>query len=157
MQFLLQTRSYTVVAMMIFPLLLCCFGSFGCKGERDYSNIPYIRTDTTIDITSAMYNNLEFVGGWGYIPSGYKGIFIYNISGTEFIALERCCTYDPEIFEARVSYDINNLVLRDSVCGSEFRPFFAGGVVKGPAELPLRQYKTKYFETGASKRLQIYN
>ena len=146
-----------VVLMTVFLMLLYGFSNFGCKHERDYSNIPYIYTDTTIDVTSAMYHYLEFIGGWGYIPSGYKGIFLYHLSDNKFIALERCCTYDPEIFEARVYYDEKNRVLRDSVCGSEFQPFFEGSVVKGPAELPLRQYKTQYFEYGALKRLRIYN
>jgi len=122
-----------------------------------FYNIPYIYTDTTIDVTSAIYHNLEFIGGWGYIPSGYKGIFIYHLSEKEFIALERCCTYDPGILEARVYYDEKTGVLRDPICGSEFQPFFAGGVTKGPAELPLRQYKTQYYESGDLKRLRIYN
>ncbi len=104
-----------------------------------------------------MFHNLEFIGGWGYIGNGYKGIFIYHVTEDEFVALERCCTYDPNIIEARVYYDRNTGVLRDSICGSEFQPFFGGSVAKDPAELPLRQYKTQYFESGASKRLRIYN
>jgi hypothetical protein len=158
MQFLKQTRVYVILAAMILFMLLYCFGNSGCKSERDYGNIPYIYTDTTIDITSAMYNNLEFENGWGYIPSGYKGIFIYHSIGNQFIALERCCTYDPKIWEACVYYDVKGSgFLRDSVCGSEFFPF-DGSVRRGsPAELPLRQYKTEYFERGAIKRLRIYN
>ena len=140
-----------------FLLLLYGFGNAGCKHERDYREIPYIYTDTTIDVTSAMYHNLDFIGGWGYVPCGYKGIFLYHITGDEFVALERCCTYDPNIFEARVYYDEKNGVLRDSVCGSEFQPFFEGSVSQGPAELPLRRYKTQYFEYGSLKKLRIYN
>jgi hypothetical protein len=136
-------------------MLLYCFGNCGCKNERDYGGVPYIYTDTAIDITSALYHNLEFIGGWGYIPSGYKGIFIYHLADKNFIALERCCTYDPEIFEARVHYDDKSGVLRDTVCGSEFQPFFEGGATKGPAELPLRQYKTQYIES--RRLLRIYN
>jgi hypothetical protein len=104
-----------------------------------------------------MYHNLEFIGGWGYIPSGYKGIFLYHLSENQFLAVERCCTYDPNIVKARVDYDEKNGVLRDTICGSEFQPFFEGSVSKGPAELPLRKYKTQYFESGATKRLRIYN
>ena len=125
--------------------------------KSDYDSIPYVFIDTTIDVSSAMYHNLEFIGGWGYIPSGYKGIFLYHVTENQFIALERCCTYDPEIFEARVDYDEKSGLLRDAVCGSEFHPFLNGNVTKGPAELPLRQYKTQYYESGALKRLRIYN
>ena len=138
-------------------MLLYCFGNFGCKNERDYGDIPYIFTDTTIDVTSAVYHNLELIGGWGYIPSGYKGIFLYHATPNEFIALERCCTFDAKIFEARVDYDDRSGVLRDTICGSEYSPFLGGSPIKGPAELPLRQYKTQYFETGSLKRLRIYN
>ena len=156
MRFLTPIRLCAVFAAVFFTLLCCC-GNSGCKSERDYSGVPYIYTDTTIDVTSAMYHNLEFIGGWGYIPSGYKGIFLYHFSEKEFIALERCCTYDPEIVAARVDYDEKNGVLRDSVCGSEFQPWLGGSVSKGPAELPLRQYKTQYSEVGATKRLRISN
>ena len=153
----MKTRLFTILLIAILSILLCSLGNVGCKGERDYGDIPYIYTDTTIDVTSAIYHNLEFIGGWGYIPSGYKGIFIYHLTDKEYIALERCCTYDPKIFEARVDYDEKDGVLRDPVCGSEFQPFFEGGVTQGPAELPLRKYKTQYSETGALKRLRIYN
>ena len=155
MRFLTPIRLCAIVAAAF--LLLLYGGSSGCKSERDYSGIPYIYTDTTIDVTSAMYKNLEFTGGWGYIPSGYKGIFIYHATEKEFIALERCCTYDPNIFDARVYYDEDTRVLRDTICGSEFQPWFNGSVTKGPAELPLRPYKTQYYESGALKRLRIYN
>ena len=157
MRFLMQARTYIIMATTVFFMLLSCWGNSGCKSERDYSNIPYIYTDTTIDVTSAMFHNLEFIGGWGYIPNGYKGIFLYNMSGNEFVALERCCTHDPEILEARVYYDEKRGVLIDTICGSEFQPLFYGGVSKGPAELPLRQYKTQYSETGSLRRLRIYN
>jgi len=150
----MQIRLYAVLTAVSLALL-CCFCNFGCKHERDYSDIPYIYTDTTIDVTSAMYHFLESPTGWGYIPSGYKGIFIYNISGKEFVALERCCTYDPNIEEARVDY-IDG-ILKDSVCGSVFYPWDGSVRVGSPAELPLRQYQTQYFEVGASKRLRIYN
>ena len=156
MRLLTPTR-LCIIAIAAFLLLLYGFGNAGCKSERDYSGIPYIYTDTTIDVSSAMYHNLEFIGGWGYIPSGFKGIFLYHVTENQFIALERCCTYDPEIFEARVYYDEKGGVLRDSVCGSEFHPFLDGNVTQGPAELPLRKYKTQYYESGALKRLRIYN
>jgi len=156
MRFLTPIR-LSATAAAVFSLLLYCFGNFGCKSERDYRDIPYIQTDTTIDISSAMFTNLEFIGGWGYIPSGYKGIFIYHLSDKEFLALERCCTYDPNVIIARVDYDEKTGVLRDSICGSEFQPFFGGSVTKGPAELPLRPYKTQYYESGALKKLRIYN
>jgi len=156
MRLLKSIKLWTIILSDIF-ILLYGFGNFGCKNERDYSSIPYIYTDTTIDVTSALYHNLEFIGGWGYIPSGYKGIFLYHINLNEFIALERCCTFDPTIFESRVNYNEKTGVLRDTICGSEFSPFLLGSVTKGPAELPLRQYKTQYFETGALKRLRIYN
>jgi len=156
MRFLTPIRLGTIAAAAFFTLLYC-FGNSGCKSERDYNGIPYIYTDTTIDVTSAMYKNLEFIGGWGYIPSGYKGIFIYHFSEKEFFALERCCTYDPDIISARVYYDEKSRTLRDSICGSEFEPWMGGSVIKGPAELPLRQYKTQYSEIGARKLLRIYN
>ncbi|MCL2510629.1 MAG: hypothetical protein FWF09_01115 [Bacteroidales bacterium] len=156
MRFLTPIRLCSIVTATFF-LLLYCFGNSGCKNERDYGEIPYIYTDTTIDVTSALYKNLEFIGGWGYIPSGYKGIFIYHATEKEFIALERCCTYDPGLFAARVYYDEKDGVLRDSICGSEFHPWLNGGVAKGPAELALRPYRTQYYESGALKRLRIYN
>jgi hypothetical protein len=148
----------TMRSLLLLPVILIffyCLGNIGCREEGDW-NIPYIRVDTTIDISSSMFHQLEFIGGWGYISSGYKGIFIYHKTENEFVALERCCTYDPTVFEAKVYYDPARGTLKDTVCRSEFQPFFDGGVSNGPATLPLRPYRTQYFD-GVVKKLRIFN
>lgn len=146
---------------LFFALLLAggiFFGTLlhtGCKDDYVYKDIPYIYTDTTILVNSAYFENLEFIGGWGYIPSGFKGIFIYHLSPDEFVAFERCCTHDPRIEAARVYYDQSRGILIDSICGSEFSPF-NGSPTKSPAEVPLRPYRTEYSEYAGRLRITNY-
>lgn len=127
-----------------------------CKEDHMYKDIPNIFTDTTIYVGSMLYHNLESVGGWGYTPNGYKGLFIYCSAPGEYVAFERCCTYDPRLPESMVYYNPDELVLIDSACcGARFSPWTGSPLNNDHATIPLRPYRTQYYEN--RKMLKITN
>jgi hypothetical protein len=123
----------------------------GCKKDS-YSEIPNVYVNLNLDITSTLYIELTHVGGWVNLTGGYRGITVYRLSDAEFMAFERCCPYDPNVEGARVAVDTSGLTLTDAVCTSRFL-IIDGSVVKGPATMPLKQYRTEF----DGDNLHIYN
>lgn len=140
--------------LLIFVIIVIT-GTYCKKNKTDcYDNLPYIYTDTVINVYSQQFNNLENIGGWGYIPSGYKGIFVYQSAQNEFIAWERCCTCHPNNKKAKVYYD-GGFLLHDSLCGSEFIVTNGYPTQSSSAPCPLLEFGTSYdISTGL---LHIYN
>jgi nitrite reductase/ring-hydroxylating ferredoxin subunit len=88
--------------------------------------------------------NLNAIGGYIYIASsGVRGIIVYRKSATEFVALDRNCTYDPKAACATVVVDNTNFFAEDTCCHSKFQ-INNGQVVNGPAALPLKEYPTEF-------------
>ena len=132
-------------------LMVALFFSGSCD-KNNYTDIPDVYVNLYLDISSTMYIELSTVGGWVNITGGYKGITVYRYSQYDFIAFERCCTYDVEVDSARVMVDPSGLTLTCPACGSTFL-ILDGSIVNGPASRPLKQYMT-YFN---GDDLHIYN
>lgn len=135
----------------VFTLLLS-----RCNEGYQYKDVPNILTDTTIDVASMQYHDLEFIGGWGYTPNGYKGLFIYCCAPDEYVAFERCCTYDPRLPAAKVYYDpINQILIDSTCCGARFSPWTGAPLSGDHATIQLRPYRTQYYPN--QQRLRITN
>ncbi len=107
------------------------------------NKIPYVYVNIRIDLDKPEFYELNAIGNYVYITGGVSGIVVYRDGISDFFAYERACPYDPEV--GRVVVDSTNYRLVDTAgCGSEFSLTLEGAVLKGPAELPLRQYKTFY-------------
>ena len=119
------------------------------KNSDDY--IPNVAVDIYMNISSTQYTRLATVGGWEYITGGVKGLIVYRKSTTEFVALERNCTYKPSQ-GCRVQVESSGLTVIDSCCMSRFI-IIDGSVVNKPATVPLKQYRTAFDGT----YLHIYN
>jgi hypothetical protein len=124
---------------------------YSCKKDKG-PQIPNLYVSLNLDISSTIYIELNSVGGWVNITGGYKGIIVYRVTMDEFVAFERCCSYDPDVEAARVVVDTSGLTLTDAVCGSRFL-ILDGSVVNGPATQPLKQYHADY----DGDILHIYN
>lgn len=143
---------FLALAGVVFILLLS-----RCNESYQYKDVPNILTDTTIDVSSMMYHDLEFIGGWGYTPNGYKGLFIYCYAPDEYVAFERCCTYDPRLPEAKVYYDSRNQILIDSTCcGARFSPWTGAPLSGDHATVALRPYRTQYYPNQRKLRITNY-
>jgi nitrite reductase/ring-hydroxylating ferredoxin subunit len=130
---------------LIFSLFLAC-------KKKNKDPIPESYVNFYLNISSTIYLNLASVGGSEYITGGYKGIVVYRKSSEEFVAFERACPNDWEIDSAFVSVEPSDLILKCKSCTSEFL-ILDGSVVKGPSELPLKQYKTTF----DGQTLHVYN
>jgi nitrite reductase/ring-hydroxylating ferredoxin subunit len=94
---------------------------------------------------------LNAVGGWKYVAAGTKGIIVYRRSQTEFTALERNCTFDPNA-PCSIVEVLSGISSIDSCCNSRFS-IYDGSVINGPATQPLYQYRTTFDGT----TLRIFN
>lgn len=106
--------------------------------------IPLVNVDLILNTSDPVYINLNAVGGWLYLNAGSRGIIVYRSSNSEFKAYDRHCTYDPTNSCALVSVEVNNITALDDCCGSKFILAADGAVSNGPANLPLKQYRTTF-------------
>jgi len=125
--------------------------SIKCKTPEN--KIPYLYVDFTINLDEPEFYELNAIGNYIYVTGGVSGIIIYRDSRDVFIAYERACPYDPEC--GRVYVIPDEYKMRDSCCGSEFSLTLDGAVLKGPTELPLREYKTYFYQN--SNELRVVN
>jgi len=122
-----------------------------CDNDDD-DLIPYVAVDFSIDILSSFYNELTSVGGYVYVTGGYKGILIYRLSMDEFLAYDRCCSYNPQDPCERIEMQESGLTMIDSCCGSRFL-ILDGSPIQGPATKSLRPYMTLF----DGQYLRVYN
>ncbi len=133
----------------VFIVSLIFFNS-ACKKDDNHDVAQYY-VDFTLYLNQPSNIALNAVGGWLYVAAGTKGIIIYRRSQTEFTALERNCTFDPNASCSIVEV-VGGITSIDSCCTSRFS-IYDGSVLNGPATQPLYQYNT-YFDGVA---LRVYN
>lgn len=145
----------TAINLIIVAVVLSIIPLFhtGCKKDKqNKTRIPYVFVDFTIN---PMFNNLNNVGDVEVFTGGYRGVIIYRQSQEEFIAFERTCTYDPEKTCSKLYIDPgSNILATDTCCGSTFL-LLDGIPTKGPATIPLLQYRTSF--DAANSLLRVFN
>jgi nitrite reductase/ring-hydroxylating ferredoxin subunit len=134
-----------------FYIFIISFCFCNCSKEED-ANIPLVTVNYTINTNDPAYNAVSTSGTWMYLNGGSRGIILYRVSAGEFNAYDRHCTYDSGNSCALVSVEASNISAKDDCCGSKFL-ITDGSVIKNPASLPLKQYKTSY----DGSVLRIYN
>ncbi len=113
-----------------------------CK-KKNEDLIPAISVDIYLYSYEPAFFNLNPVGGWTYINGGIKGILVYRKTNTEFLSFERNSTYKPSDGCTITVDSTSNLFVDDKCSGSRFL-ISDGSVVKGPASLPLKQYRNSW-------------
>jgi len=133
----------------IFSFLFLLLLMGGCQKEP-YTPLPHVDVNIQIYPNSTQYLNLNAVGGFVYLTANYpsRGIIVYRISTTDFIAFERTCPHDPDACCtdtecARLVVDDSRLTISDSCCGSVYL-ILDGSNISGPSQYPLKQYYTSY-------------
>jgi len=130
----MRTRSTIFISLLVLL-------TFGCKREKQ-DTIPNVYVDIYLYSYDPNFISLNAVGGWVYITGGVKGLIIYRRSQNEFMAYERNSPYEPSQGCA-VTVDQSNVLIDDKCSASQFL-ITDGSVTKGPATLPLKQYKTTW-------------
>jgi hypothetical protein len=122
---------------------------FSC-GKDKQPAIPYVY------VNEMLYpNSMDFipVGGYKYLPGGYRGLIVYRMLPDEFRVYERCCPYDPEKANAHISVNSDNVTAIDSSCMSRFLLPDGSPYGNGPSPYSLMTYKFSY----DGEILLIYN
>jgi hypothetical protein len=111
----------------------------GC-GEESQPQIPYVYVNIPL-----YPNSLDFIpiGGYLYVNGGYKGIVVYRFLENEFGVYERCCPYDPEKANARITVDPAGNTCVDSACMSKYI-LYDGSPYAGPSPYLLMKYRYSY-------------
>jgi nitrite reductase/ring-hydroxylating ferredoxin subunit len=136
-----------ILLFFIFSILL-----WGC--EDIHQAVPGVPVNIIMDANTDLAN--LGVGSTMVCPKsgGYMGILLYRSSLSEYHAFERTCTYYPNDTSAVVAKD-GGVIAVCPKCGSTFILTADGALVnKGPARLPLVQYRTYLDPMG---RLYISN
>lgn len=133
--------------------VLCCVLALlmGCDGY-DHATIPTVKVNFTIYPDDVGYAHLNYIGGHEYLTGGVAGIIVYRVDMTTFVAYDRACPYDWDHADAWLEVDESGIIIIDRHCGSRFN-ILDGAVINGPAQYPLKFYRTTY----DGRRLRIYN
>ena len=145
---ILKNRPFFFVFLFLsFAVMISCKKDNNNTNQSFIPNVPvnFFIQPNTIDFLQA--------GSWRvYENEGYRGVLIYRLDQTNFIAYEMTCPYDPDKDCARVEVDPTTFTLIDSCCMSRYN-LIDGMPVEGPASMPLLQYLTDF----DGNYLQIYN
>ncbi len=124
----------------------------GCR--RDNDTVPTVAVDEYLNLNLPEFITLNAINNWVYYNyAGNRGIIVVRTSPTDFLALERTCTFDPSVSSAYVTGIPNDIFCIDSTCMSKFS-LLDGSVVNGPASQPLLRYRTQLLSNNI---LHIFN
>jgi len=105
--------------------------------------VPSVPVNLTIYPNDPLNFDIQAIGGWMYFSGGVNGIVVYRKSEQEFVALERTSTKNPSDPKSRAVVLNDNFTMHDTISDSKWS-VLDGTVIQGPAEWPLRTYKTSY-------------
>lgn len=135
----------------------------GCREYPQNPNRPILPAPITIYPNTLQYQDLNFISGWLYITSDVestsRGIIVYRISETEFLAYDRIPPNEPDACTdsqgntTRMVVDFPFVVDR---CNNAYYNILNGQIIirepdmvpsfptDGTAVYPLIQYHTNY-------------
>ncbi len=126
---------------ILFIFILGFLSLQSCKDKN--KPIPNTVVDFYININDVDYSDLQAVGNSIYVYGGVAGIILYRESTESIIALDRCCSFNPDDRCAVKVDSVNSFILVCPCCSSEFI-INNGSVNKSPAQAPLKQYQTSF-------------
>jgi hypothetical protein len=138
-------RTQNILSLIVLSLLA---GYSSCSPNLTDAAIPYQPFgEVHINLNLPEYQSLRTDGGWKYLDKvsgltvGVRGIILYRLSASTYIAYERNCSFHPNDACATVEVHSSNLYMQDTCCGSTFS-LTTGSPTGGAAWRPLRKYET---------------
>jgi len=131
-----------VSRIALIAISLCAFSLSECRKSTDEHTVPSVSVNISINVNLAQYNNLNFIGGWVYLPGGYNGILAYRANNDVINAYDRQAPYKVAD-ECQVVVDSTGVICVDPCSKSQWL-INDGQVLKGPAFYPLKQYHTTF-------------
>ena len=116
----------------------------GCGRELMDDFIPITAfPDIVLNLSLPSQNSLQVDGGYLQLSSGgVRGIIVYRVSSSTYMAYERTCSFRPNEACATVDVHSSGLFMIDTCCGSTFS-FTDGSPTGSPAWRPLNRYRTQ--------------
>ncbi len=145
LQALLETIFQMKPLKHILLIALFAFISNSCDKQTD-DGFPKTRFTGFFNISLPPWSGDSFSAtrDMDYRPVGLAGIIVYRASANEYYAFERMCPHEKQ-FSCRALLDPKEdpFIAECECCGSKFLINTEYGVlVKGPAEWPLKRYRT---------------
>jgi hypothetical protein len=123
-------------------VVVCILIISSCEPDlRDAEIPPGQFPDIFINLTLPKYQAIRTDGGAIYEDGGVRGLIIYRVNASQYIAYERNCSYTPNEACATVDIHASRIYMEDPCCGSTFS-FSNGQPMGGAAWRPLRRYYT---------------
>ncbi len=146
-----STRRWRAVLMAVTLTLL----ALACNKEHLHP-VPDVHLSFDFNVLHYNLSNPGLSHQFSREASGgYRGIIVYRMSTSEFMAYDRACPYQPHDMESLVSISPSNSVVAECpVCNSRF-VLTDGSVLDGPAAFPLKVYRTSF--NHSTNRLWIGN
>ncbi|MDN5283786.1 MAG: hypothetical protein JWR38_60 [Mucilaginibacter sp.] len=121
--------------LIVILLTGICFFSCGKSNP-----VPSVAVNFEASITDPRLAGLGIAGG-AVLLSGYgvAGLVIYRTASGNYVAYDRCSSYQPEK-KCAVTLDATGFTVTDPCSGSKFS-LSDGTPVKGPATQSLRTYQ----------------
>lgn len=114
-----------------------------CTPGRYDDPVPFIPfVDIVINLNLPEFIALRSDGGFVQVNGGVRGIIVYRVNSTTYLAYERNCSFRPNEACATVNVHTSGLFMEDPCCGSSFN-FSDGNPSGGPAWRPLVRYRTQ--------------
>ena len=115
----------------------------GCEPDLSDDAIPWQPFDViNINLNLPEYIHVKMDGNHVYLnDGGVRGIILYHHSGSNYIAYERNCSYQPNSACATVEVHASSLFMFCPCCSSNF-DFATGFPTGGIAWRPLNKYAT---------------
>lgn len=130
-----------------FLLLTILF--FNCANNTPAENcLPNITISINTDLNNPSNINVQTPGGSAILNGGSKGILLFNINGSSFVAFDLICPNNdcssPMIFE-------NGLTLKCTCDNSEYSVHLGGAPQTNDSNCPAREYRV--LKNGTSIRI----
>lgn len=123
-----------------FILITLFFLVMACEPAIEESGVPNIVVNEEVNLNDIDNIDLKLIGGYIYIQGGVRGIIVIHESQNIYRAYDRNCTFQPAEASAVVEVNSSGFYIEDTSCTSTFD--LSGFPTGGPAEFPLKEYKT---------------
>jgi len=131
---------------------LCLLCILGCGENNLPANcLMQFPVSLNTDLNNPQLINAQTPGGFVNLIGGSKGILLFNINGSQFVAFDKLCPQnnctEPMTFE-------RGTVLKCSCDESEYRVHFGGAPQTEGYECPAREYKVS--KNGSTIRISNF-
>lgn len=126
-----------------------------CSGSddsiRNNPNLPDLNFRFQINLNLPEYNDLQFPGNsFATYTQGIKGVVIYNINNSQFVAFELS---DPNHPPSNCSAMTVNGVIASCSCDSNEYNVITGQITEGDSQYTMKPYRVQR----SGNVLEVYN